>query len=174
MKFIVFHNLDMIFDQVKSPIGSNKKINILFYLDYKSLSMFKRQFPNVSILGLTATATIKVIDDVRQILGIPRCILFRAPFNRKNLFYEVLHKSDVGKDAFNELVHCIQHRFDKQSGIVYCLSQKDAEDVCCELQRSCKYEIYWRNSIRKFNSYFRHQSWLLSCWSFRSRSYSSS
>ena len=98
-----------------------------------------------------------MIQDVRQILKIPRCILFRAPFNRKNLFYEVLHKSDVGKDAFNELVHCIQHRFNKQSGtqkqfrffflsmdfsliigIVYCLSQKDAEDVCVQLQKNCK------------------------------------
>ena len=70
----------------------------------------------MSILGLTATATTKVMNDIRQILHIPHCILFRAPFNRKNLFYEVLHKSDVGKDAFTELVHCIQHRFDKQSG----------------------------------------------------------
>ncbi len=86
-------------------------------LDYKYLSIFKRQFPNVSILGLTATATIKVINDIQQILKIPHCILFRAPFNRKNLFYEVLHKSDVGKDAFNDLVRCILHRFDKQSGI---------------------------------------------------------
>ncbi len=86
------------------------------YIDYKYLSIFKRQFPNVSILGLTATATTKVINDVRHILKIPHCILFRAPFNRKNLFYEVLHKSDVGKDAFNDLVHCIHNRFDKQSG----------------------------------------------------------
>ncbi len=31
-----------------------------------------------------------------------------------------------------------------------------------------------KNSIRKLNSYFRHQSRLLSCWSFQSRSYSSS
>ncbi|UJR27946.1 hypothetical protein I4U23_009205 [Adineta vaga] len=106
-----------------------------FRPDYKYLSIFKRQFPNVSILGLTATATTKVINDVQQILNISNCILFRAPFNRKNLFYEVLHKSDVSKDAFNELINCIQHRFDKQSGIVYCLSQKDAEDVCTELQR---------------------------------------
>lgn len=92
----------------------------------------------MSILGLTATATTKVIEDVKQILKIPRCILFRAPFNRKNLFYEVLHKSDVGKDAFHELVHCIHHRFANQSGIVYCLSQRDAEDVCAELQRNGK------------------------------------
>ncbi|CAF1101252.1 unnamed protein product [Adineta ricciae] len=106
-----------------------------FRPDYKYLSIFKRQFPNVSILGLTATATLKVIDDIRQMLKIPHCVLFRAPFNRKNLFYEVLHKSDIGKDAFSDLVRCIQHRFDQLSGIVYCLSQKDAEDVCFELQK---------------------------------------
>jgi len=107
-----------------------------FRPDYKYLSIFKRQFPNVSILGLTATATTKVIEDVRHILNIRQSVLFRAPFNRKNLFYEVVHKADAAKDAFQDLVHCIQHRFDKQSGIVYCLSQKDAEDVCFALQHS--------------------------------------
>ena len=134
MKFIVFPNSDMIFDQVN--FHNRKKKESISSLDYKFLSIFKRQFPNVSILGLTATATTKVMNDIRQILHIPHCILFRAPFNRKNLFYEVVHKSDVGKDALHSLVHCIQHRFDQQSGIVYCLSQKDAEDVCCELQRN--------------------------------------
>lgn len=96
--------------------------NVFFVLDYKYLSIFKRQFPNVSILGLTATATTKVIEDVRHILNIRQSILFRAPFNRKNLFYEVVHKADAAKDAFQDLVHCIQHRFDKQSGKSLCLS----------------------------------------------------
>ena len=68
------------------------------------------------MLGLTAIATTKLINDVRQLLEITCCILFRAPFNRKHLFNEVIHKSDVGKDAANEIVRCIQHRFDKQSG----------------------------------------------------------
>ena len=68
-------------------------------------------------MGLTATATLKVINDIRKMLNIPRCILFRAPFNRKNLFYEVCHKSNVGKDALKDLVHCIQRQFDQQSGI---------------------------------------------------------
>ncbi len=114
-----------------------------------------------------------MIKDVKQILKIPHCILFRAPFNRKNLFYEVLHKSDVGKDAFNELVHCIQHRFDKQSGIVYCLSQKDAEDVCAELQKHCK-----KNSsseiLVNIKGFLRYQSWMLSCWTLWTCTYSCS
>lgn len=129
----------MIFDQVSCRILLPENHTSL--LDYKFLSIFKRQFPNVSILGLTATATTKVMNDIRQILHIPQCLLFRAPFNRKNLFYEVVHKSDVGKDALHSLVQCIQQRFNQQSGIVYCLSQKDAEDVCCELQGNSTYLI---------------------------------
>ncbi|CAF0754232.1 unnamed protein product [Adineta steineri] len=131
-----------------------------FRPDYKYLSIFKRQFPKLSILGLTATATIKVINDVKQILKIPNCILFRAPFNRKNLLYEVLHKSDVGKDAFHELVNCIQHRFDQQSGIVYCLSQKDAEEVCRELQRHCIKAGCYHAGLSALSRTQVHSKWL--------------
>jgi ATP-dependent DNA helicase Q1 len=49
----------------------------------------KRQFPEVPILGLTATATTKVLEDVKKILNIPNCHLFKASFNRPNLYYEV-------------------------------------------------------------------------------------
>ena len=49
----------------------------------------KRQFPGVPMLGLTATATTHVLDDVKKILNIQDCQLFRASFNRPNLYYEV-------------------------------------------------------------------------------------
>ena len=61
-----------------------------FRPDYKILGILKRQFPGVPILGLTATATTKVVDDVKKILGLQQdCVLFKASFNRPNLFYEV-------------------------------------------------------------------------------------
>ena len=49
----------------------------------------RRQFPDVPVLGLTATATSNVIQDVRKMLQLPDCLLFRASFNRTNLYYEV-------------------------------------------------------------------------------------
>jgi superfamily II DNA helicase RecQ len=49
----------------------------------------KRQFPKTPIIGLTATATQDVIDDVIKMLGIPGALVFRAPLNRANLYYEV-------------------------------------------------------------------------------------
>jgi ATP-dependent DNA helicase Q1 len=60
-----------------------------FRPDYKFLGVMKRLFPKVPILGLTATATQQVIDDVKKVLNIEKCVLFKSCFNRVNLFYEV-------------------------------------------------------------------------------------
>ena len=57
--------------------------------DYKFLGILKRQFPKVAILGLTATATGSVLQDVTKILQVPDCVVLRSSFNRTNLYYEV-------------------------------------------------------------------------------------
>lgn len=49
----------------------------------------RKMFPGTPILGLTATATSRVIQDVQKILNIPGCLILKASFNRPNLFYEV-------------------------------------------------------------------------------------
>lgn len=62
-----------------------------FRPDYKILGILKRQFPNSPILGLTATATTRVIEDVKKILNLSSdCVFLKASFNRPNLYYEVL------------------------------------------------------------------------------------
>ncbi|XP_046543863.1 ATP-dependent DNA helicase Q1-like isoform X2 [Haliotis rubra] len=106
-----------------------------FRPDYKFLGIMKRQFPEVPILGLTATATTKVLQDVKKILAIPNCHLFRASFNRPNLYYEVRPKPSAQKDSMDEIQELIKSRFRGQSGIVYCFSRKDAEEVTMELQK---------------------------------------
>lgn len=58
-------------------------------LDYKSLGILKRQFPNTPLIGLTATATNHVLKDAQNILHVQKCITFTASFNRPNLYYEV-------------------------------------------------------------------------------------
>lgn len=57
--------------------------------DYKLLGILKRQFPNVPIIGLTATATSDVLKDCQKILCVPDPVILRAAFNRPNLHYEV-------------------------------------------------------------------------------------
>jgi ATP-dependent DNA helicase Q1 len=41
-----------------------------FRPDYKFLGILKRQFPGVPLMGLTATATATVLDDIKTTLDI--------------------------------------------------------------------------------------------------------
>lgn len=49
----------------------------------------RKMFPGTPILGLTATATSRVVNDVQKILDIQGCLLLKASFNRPNLIYQV-------------------------------------------------------------------------------------
>ena len=87
-----------------------------FRPDYKILGILKSQFPNAPILGLTATATAKVLTDVKGILSLTQCLVFRASYNRSNLFYEVRGKPVTHKAQIDEMAHLIKARFSNQSG----------------------------------------------------------
>ncbi|XP_030840663.1 ATP-dependent DNA helicase Q1-like, partial [Strongylocentrotus purpuratus] len=59
-----------------------------FRPDYKMLGVLKRQFPEVPVLGLTATATAGVLEDVKSLLNLHACVILRSSYNRANLFYQ--------------------------------------------------------------------------------------
>jgi len=80
---------------------------------------------NIPIIALTATATPKVQEDILKNLKIKDAKIFKASFNRPNLYYEVRKKS---KDVVVEIVKFIKKNKSK-SGIIYCLSRKKVEEL---------------------------------------------
>ncbi|XP_054974226.1 ATP-dependent DNA helicase Q1 [Sorex araneus] len=106
-----------------------------FRPDYKALGILKRQFPDTTLMGLTATATNHVLKDAQKILCVEHCLTFTASFNRPNLFYEVRQKPSSAEDFIEDVVRLINGRYKGQSGIVYCFSQKDSEQVTMSLQK---------------------------------------
>jgi len=131
-----------------------------FRPDYKVLGILKRQFPKLPILGLTATATKKVLDDVKEMLNLDRtCMVFRASFNRPNLFYEVHQTCLDSKDLIKEVSNVIKRRFKAMSGIIYCFSRKDSEEVAHGLkERGITAHCYHADLDPKLKSYI-HQQW---------------
>ena len=108
-----------------------------FRPDYKYLGVMRNLFPNVPIMGLTATITSKVCDDVENILNIGQtspCLKFKASFNRPNLYYEVRQKPDTQEQVTSALHSMLTHEFAGQSGIIYTLSIKDADSLSAELR----------------------------------------
>ena len=97
-----------------------------FRPEYRNLrQIIKRIGDNIPIIGLTATATIKVQEDILKNLGITDAVKFKASFNRPNLYYEIRPKTQQ-IDA--DIIKFILQRKEK-SGIIYCLSRKRVEEL---------------------------------------------
>lgn len=101
-----------------------------FRPEYRNLRNIIKQIDNVPIIGLTATATEKVQEDILKTLGMTDANVFKASFNRANLFYEVRPKT---KDVEKDIIRFIKQRIGK-SGIIYCLSRKKVEEIAQVLQ----------------------------------------
>jgi RecQ family ATP-dependent DNA helicase len=98
-----------------------------FRKDYLQLKMLKQQFERVPLLALTATASPRVVDDVKTILKM-RGVVFRTKTDRPNLVYSVVKKAE-GVKALDQIAGIISDHFDGCSGIVYCMSQNETEKV---------------------------------------------
>lgn len=102
-----------------------------FRPEYRNLrSIVNRLGDNIPIIGLTATATPKVQEDIIKNLGITDAKLFKASFNRPNLYYEVRTKTEH-VDA--DIIRFVKKNAGK-SGIIYCLSRKRVQELAQVLQ----------------------------------------
>ncbi|MBL4745484.1 MAG: RecQ family ATP-dependent DNA helicase [Flavobacteriaceae bacterium] len=101
-----------------------------FRPEYRNLRNIIKQISDVPIIGLTATATEKVQEDILKTLGMSDANTFKASFNRPNLFYDVRPKT---KNVFTDIIRFIKQR-DGKSGIIYCLSRKKVEEIAQVLQ----------------------------------------
>ncbi|MAP53521.1 ATP-dependent DNA helicase RecQ [Altibacter sp.] len=102
-----------------------------FRPEYRNLrSIIKRIGDNIPIIGLTATATPKVQEDILKNLGIQEANTFKASFNRPNLYYEIRPKT---KNIDSDITRFVK-KYEGKSGIIYCLSRKRVEELAQILQ----------------------------------------
>jgi|TARA_R110002020_G_scaffold63136_5_gene168468 ATP-dependent DNA helicase RecQ len=102
-----------------------------FRPEYRNLrKIIQRIGDNIPIIGLTATATPKVQEDILKNLGIQDANTFKASFNRPNLFYEIRPKT---KNVDADITRFVK-QYEGKSGIIYCLSRKRVEELAQTLQ----------------------------------------
>ena len=101
-----------------------------FRPEYRNLKNSIKLLGNVPVIGLTATATPKVQEDILKNLEMADANTFKASFNRPNLYYEVRTKT---KNIESDIIRFIKQHKGK-SGIIYCLSRKKVEAIAQVLQ----------------------------------------
>ncbi len=101
-----------------------------FRPEYRNLKNIIKKIDDVPIIGLTATATPKVQEDILKNLGMTGATTFKASFNRANLFYDVRPKT---KDIDKDIIRFVR-QYQGKSGIIYCLSRKKVEEIAQILQ----------------------------------------
>ena len=105
-----------------------------FRPDYNQLGRLRQEFPNVPLMALTATANEKVVNDAIRALGMRGEYRYVSSFNRPNLHYQVRKKDNKVIDAIASHIAARPN----ESGVIYCLSRKNCEDVANNLQQKLR------------------------------------
>jgi ATP-dependent DNA helicase RecQ len=102
-----------------------------FRQDYRRLTLLREEFPKVGIHAFTATATPRVRKDIADQLGLREPVELVGRFDRPNLTYRVLPKTEVKKRVLEVI-----GRHPQEAVIVYCLSRNDTESLAAYLRES--------------------------------------
>lgn len=126
-----------------------------FRPEYNRLSVLKDKFPQIPVVALTATADKLTRSDIVTQLNLHDPEIFISSFDRPNLSLNVIAGFNK-KQKFTAIYRFIEkHR--GQSGIIYCLSRKNAEMISSELNgygiRSSVYHAGLSNREREKAQY---------------------
>jgi len=99
-----------------------------FRPDYRNLKTLRRDFPDVPIVALTATATEQVRRDIVTQLGLGQAQVFISSFNRANLSYAVQPK----RNSFNRLLELL-NKHKNEPVIIYRFSRDNTEELVEDL-----------------------------------------
>lgn len=92
-----------------------------FRPSYQNIKEFRKNHPKIPCLALTATATPKVLEEIRNKLELKNPFVFQKSFRRENIRIFL----DEVSDKFQRVFDILKHNND--SGIVYVRTRKDAE-----------------------------------------------
>ena len=123
-----------------------------FRPSFLQLKVLNELQPNATFMALTATATQKVIEDIRFHLSLDKATLFKQSFYRSNLIYKVIDSEDI----FSKLIQILNKI--NGSAIIYVNNRKQTKEVAHFLQKNNYKSSYYHGGLsitKKNDAYVR-------------------
>ncbi|MBK1897883.1 RecQ family ATP-dependent DNA helicase [Chryseobacterium paridis] len=92
-----------------------------FRPSYQNIKEFRKNNPDIPCLALTATATPKVLEEIKNKLELKNPVVFQKSFKRDNIRIFTEEVSDKYQRVYNIL------KYNNSSGIIYVRTRKEAE-----------------------------------------------
>jgi ATP-dependent DNA helicase RecQ len=100
-----------------------------FRKDYLQLAMLRREFPEVPVVALTATADERTRHEIVARLMLRRAEIFVSSFDRPNIQYRITEK----RDTKSQLLAFLEDEHPDDAGIVYCMTRASVETTAAWL-----------------------------------------
>jgi len=121
-----------------------------FRPDYLNLSEIVKLLPGIPVAAFTATVTDAMQQDIVKRVGLRSPYLYKGSFDRKNLFYEVIEKTDPDE----QILECIK-KFPGETGVVYRTTRVSVEETAAFLSlngiKALPYHAGLDDSVRSRN-----------------------
>jgi len=101
-----------------------------FRPEYRQLAALRQAMPGVSLHAFTATATVRVRQDIVDELGLHDPAILVGPFDRPNLTYRVLPRTTLKTQ-----IRTLLARHPREAGIIYCLSRREVDALALWLEQ---------------------------------------
>ena len=107
-----------------------------FRKSYQELQIIKKEFPDIPLLAVTATATPKVLDDMYSFFGVDEAVEYNLGTKRPNLHISIHEKSEsMLRDLKTD---------NDTSTIIYVQTRKLCDEICViEPSQNAMCEISW-------------------------------
>jgi len=126
-----------------------------FRPSYQNIRYFRQQYEQLPCLALTATASLKVMQEIQAKLGFKQSQIFRKSYKRNNLFIQTREIVDKYEHIYYYLKN------NKKPGLIYVRTRKEAEDLSQWLQNKGLQNInYYHAGLSSEEKQKRQNYWL--------------
>ncbi len=126
-----------------------------FRPSYRRLDVLRNLFIKTPILAVSASATNKVIFDIRNLLKLKKARLYKSSFERSNISYRVLKT----EDKFDVLIKLLNKN--KGSSIIYCGTRRLAENLAQFLNQKGHKSSFFHGGISQEEKKKKLSAWKL-------------